>query len=88
MSSAAITPAALPDSKSELTEEQRKKLLEEAIERQDKLAESELEMARMFIAHEKTETAQRRLRGLIANFGASAAAVEAAQLLADLNSGG
>jgi thioredoxin-like negative regulator of GroEL len=77
-----------PESKPELTAEERKALLEQAIERQEKLAESQLEMARMFIAQGKVEFAQRRLRELLTKFGESAVAGDARQLLATLDAAG
>jgi len=68
----------------EPSESDRQALLEQALERQEKLAESGLEMARMFVARGKPEIARRRLESLIAEYPASTVAPEAEQLLADL----
>ena len=73
MTETAPTPA--------LTPEQQKKLVDDAIERLDRLAESELEMARLFIARGKTEIATRRLQEVIDRYGTSDAAKEAKTLL-------
>jgi outer membrane protein assembly factor BamD (BamD/ComL family) len=82
--SAVTTPEAQPATTPELTDEQRKELLEQVIQRQDKLAESELEMVRIFLVHGKVETAQRRLRQIMAKYPGTAAATEAEQLLPTL----
>jgi TolA-binding protein len=70
-----------PDGKPDLTEDDRKTLLEEAIQKQEKLAQSGLEIAKMFIEKGQVEIAKRRLREIVAEFGESGAAVEAKVLL-------
>jgi len=67
-----------------LTPEQQKKLVDDAIERLDRLAESELEMAKLFLERGKTEIAQRRLRELIQRYGKSDAAKDAQSMLTRL----
>ena len=69
---------------SELTDEQRQELLEQAIERKDRLAQSELEMARLFLANGKTEIVKRRLQTVVKQYGSSEAAAEARKMLRKL----
>lgn len=64
-----------------LTPEQQRDELDQAIARLDKLSESQLEMARLFIARGKTEIARRRLEEILEMYGTSAAAKEASKLL-------
>jgi Tfp pilus assembly protein FimV len=64
-----------------LTPEQLKEQLDLAIERLDKHAESQLEMARLFISHGKTEIARRRLQEILELYAKSDAAKEARLLL-------
>lgn len=64
-----------------LTPQQQSEELDRAIERLDKVAESELEMIRLFIDRGKTEIARRRLHALIESRGKSDAAKEAKVLL-------
>jgi hypothetical protein len=64
-----------------LTPEEQRKLVDEAIERLDRLAESELDMAQLFIAKGKTEIARRRLQELIERYAKSDSAKEAKRLL-------
>jgi len=63
------------------TVDEQKALLEEAIRKRDKLADSELEMARMFIEKGKPDIAKRRLREILDAYGESAAATEARKLM-------
>jgi TolA-binding protein len=70
-----------PEGKPELAEEDRKALLEEAIQKQEKLAQSGLQIARMFIEKGQLEIAERRLRQIVTEFSDSAAAIEAKLLL-------
>lgn len=72
------------DPKPELTEEQKKALLEEAIEKRERLADSALEMAKLFTQSGKAEIAQRRLKAIIKEFEGSAAAMEATEMLQGL----
>lgn len=67
-----------------LTPEEQKKLVDDAIERLDRLAESELEMAQLFINRGKIEIARRRLQELIDRYGKSEVATEAKKLLKNL----
>ena len=56
-------------------------LVDEAIQRNEKLAESGVEMAKLFLEKGKRQIAKRRLREIIEQFGASAAAGDARRLL-------
>lgn len=67
-----------------LTPEEQKQLVDEAIERLDRLAESQLEMARLFIDRGKIEIARRRLTEVVELYGKSDAAKEAKKLLKGL----
>jgi TolA-binding protein len=67
-----------------LTPEQQKKLVDEAIERLDRLAESDLEMARLFVDRGKTDIGRRRLQEIIDRYGKSASAKDAQKLLKTL----
>ena len=67
-----------------LTPEQQKLLVDDAIERLDRLAESQLEMARLFIDRGKIEIARRRLHEVLELYGKSDAAKEAKKLLMGL----
>ncbi len=64
--------------------EQQKQLVDEAIERLDRLAESQLEMARLFIDKGKPEIARRRLQEVIELYGKSDAAKDAKTMLKTL----
>lgn len=55
--------------------------VEQALERLDKLAESQLEMARLFVDKGKPEIARRRLGELLELYPKSASAGEARKLL-------
>jgi outer membrane protein assembly factor BamD (BamD/ComL family) len=65
-------------------ETERQALLEQALVRQEKLADSELEMARMFLVRGRPEIARRRLRKLLADYQAASVAPIARGLLASL----
>jgi FimV-like protein len=67
-----------------LTSEQQRQLVDEAIERLDRLAESQLEMARLFIDRGKPDIAKRRLTEVVELYGKSEAAKEAKKLLKKL----
>ena len=67
-----------------LTPEQQKQLVDDAIERLDRLAESEIEMARLFIDRGKPDIARRRLQEVMDLYGKSPAAKEAKKLLKGL----
>ncbi len=64
-----------------LTPEQQKQLVDEAIERQERHAESELQMARLFIDRGKIEIGRRRLQEVVELYGKSDSAKEAKKLL-------
>ena len=66
-------PADSPEieSQPEVSDEQRRQKLEEAIEKNEKLAESGLEMAKLFIANGKKDIAKRRLKEVVQKFAAS-----------------
>jgi len=67
-----------------LTPEQQKQLVDDAIERLDRHAESQLEMARLFIDRGKIEIARRRLQEVVELYGKSESAKEAKKLLKGL----
>lgn len=60
---------------------EQKVLLEDAIQKREKLAESQLEMAKMFLQKNKPGIARRRLREIASEFEGAAAATEAKALL-------
>lgn len=62
-------------------EDENRKRVDEAIEKSEKLAESQLEMARLFLSRGKVDVARRRLEDLIERYGLSDAAREARKLL-------
>lgn len=64
-----------------LSPEEQTAKLDEALERMDKLAESQLEMARLFIDRGKTEIARRRLQEILELYGKSDVAKEARKML-------
>lgn len=72
---------AASDSKPELTDAEQKERVEQAIQKREKMAESNLEMAKMFLRNEKLDIARRRLRELVSEFDGSTAATEAKVLL-------
>lgn len=72
------------ESKSELTDDERRQLLEAAIKKNEKLAESGVEMAKLFLHNGKRQIANRRLQEIVEEFGGSAAAKEAKSLLKKL----
>lgn len=64
-----------------LSPEEQTAKLDQALERMDKLAESQLEMARLFIDRGKTEIARRRLQEILELYGKSEVAKEARKML-------
>jgi TolA-binding protein len=72
------------EKKPDLTDTEKKAHLEQAIEKQEKLAESGLEMAKMFLQNGKQAIALRRLREIVKQFAGSAAADEAKDMLKKL----
>jgi hypothetical protein len=69
----------------ELSAEERQRLLDEAIERREPLAQSELEIARMFLDRGRTDVVRRRLELILSECPRSEAAVEARRLLDTLD---
>ena len=67
-----------------LTPEEQKQLVDDAIERQERHAESQLEMARLFIGRGKIEIGRRRLQEVVELYGKSDSAKEAKKLLKGL----
>ena len=67
--------------------EQQNEELDQALQRLDKLAESQLEMARLFIDRGKTEIARRRLQEILELYGKSDSAKEARKLMKGLKKG-
>jgi TolA-binding protein len=67
--------------KQEMSDDERKQLLEAAIEKNEKVAESGIEMAKLFLHNGKRQIANRRLREIVEDFGGTAAAKEAKSLL-------
>lgn len=67
-----------------LSTEEQKQLVDEAIERMYRLAESEVELARLFIDRGKPDIARRRLQGVLELYAKSDAAQEAKKLLKGL----
>jgi TolA-binding protein len=63
------------------SEDAQKRLVDDAIEKAEKLAESQLDMAQLFMAHGKTDVARRRLEDLIKRYGQANAAKEAHEML-------
>ena len=63
------------------TPEKMKEQLDQALERQEKPAEGQLEMAKLFIGRGKTEIAKRRLQEILDLYGKSESAKEARKLL-------
>ncbi len=75
-----------PNKKSqpELTEYDQRELLEQSNQIRDRLAESQLDMAKLFLEKEKPDIALRRLKEIVAEYSGSAAAAEAKSLLKKL----
>ena len=69
---------------SELTDDERRQRLETVIQKNEKLAESGVEMAKLFLENGKRQIAKRRLREIVKEFDGSEAANEAKALLKKL----
>ena len=76
--------AAELEPKSELTDDDRKQLLETAIQKNEKLAESGVAMAKLFLEKGRRQIAKSRLRRIVEEFDGSEAAKEAKALLKKL----
>lgn len=79
----AASPGTTPES-AEPSPDQKRELVERAIETAEKLAESQLEMARLFVDRGKPEIARRRLTEVVDQFGRSEAAKQARKMLRQL----
>lgn len=67
-----------------LTPEQQKQLVDDAIDRQERHAESQLEMARLFIDRGRIDIARRRLQEVVELYSKSDSVKEAKELLKGL----
>lgn len=65
----------------EVTDDEQRELLQRAIEKRERLAESRLEMAKLFLQNGKSAIALRRLKEILGEFSGSKAAIEAKSLL-------
>ena len=65
----------------ELTEAEKKELVEQSIQKRERLTESGLEMAKLFMEKGKPKIARRRLKEIVDEFDGSAAAEEAREML-------
>jgi len=72
------------ESKPKLTEAEKNELLEQAIQKRERLAESQLEMAKLFLQSDKPDIAVRRLKEIVAVYAGSAAAKVAMAMMAKL----
>ena len=70
--------------KSEVTDAADNELLQQAIQKQERLAESRLEMAKLFLQKGKPKIAVRRLKEFVNDFGEADVATEAKALLKKL----
>lgn len=68
----------------ELTEEEQQALLKREQQIIERRAETQLDLAKLFLEKDKPEIARRRLKELVAEFGGSVAAAEAKKLLRKL----
>ena len=67
-----------------LTPEEQKLLVDEAIEKLERLAESQLDMARLFIDRGKIDIARRRLQEVVELYSKSDSAKAAKKLLKEI----
>ena len=65
----------------ELTEAERRELLEREKLTRERRAENQLELAKLFLTKEKPDIARRRLKEIVAEYSGSAAAIEAKSLI-------
>ena len=68
----------------ELTDEERRQLVGDAINRGERIVEGEIEMAKLFAGSGRIDVARRRLREVIERFPESEAAEEARRMLRSL----
>ena len=71
-------------SQPELTEEEKRNLLEQTDHIREQLAENQLELAKLFLENEKPDIAFRRLKEIVADYSGSKAATEAKSLMKKL----
>ncbi len=84
MATSKKSPTAEETKASALTPEQQRELVDDAIARAEKQAESQIDMARLFMTHGKQEIARRRLTEVIELYAKSEAAKEARRMLKQL----
>ena len=89
MTADTITPEADQQTAPQLTDEERRLLVEQAIERGDKIVESkivesEIDIARLFVTTGKVDVARRRLQQVIERFPDSEAVQQAREMLESL----
>jgi len=86
MTSAKSVKTVRPKKKSQppLTEDEQQELLEHSNQIVERLAESQLDLAKLFLKSEKTDIALRRLHEIVVDYSGSAAATEARSLLKTL----
>ena len=65
----------------ELTEEEKRKLLEQSNDIREQRALNQLELAKLFLENEKPDIALRRLKEIVAEYSGSAAAAKAKSLM-------
>jgi outer membrane protein assembly factor BamD (BamD/ComL family) len=78
------TSTAELEQKPELTDEERRQLLDAAIQKNEKLAESKLDVAKLFLEKGKKLIAKNRLRRIVEQFPEAESANEAKALLKKL----
>jgi hypothetical protein len=71
-------------SQPELTEEEQRQLLERANQLREQRAETQLDLAKLFLEKKKPDIALRRLEEIVAEFSGSAAATEAKKMIKNL----
>ena len=71
-------------SQPELTEEEKRNLLEQTDHIREQLAENQLELAKLFLENEKPDIALRRLKEIVVEYSGSAAATAAKSLMKKL----
>ena len=84
MTADTVAPECDQEIQVKLTDEDRRRLVDEAIERADRIVESEIEMAHLFISSGKVEIARRRLEAIIEKYPESLAVGEARRVVEEL----
>lgn len=67
-----------------LSAEEQQKLLERAEQIREQRAETQLDLARLFVEHQKLDVALRRLQEIVAEFGGTSAAKKAQAMIKKL----